>query len=48
MDLRDELEGLLRDGSEAGFFTVPVPVDADRAVLAMCQAVAQWYRPTAR
>ncbi|NGO13274.1 TetR/AcrR family transcriptional regulator [Streptomyces sp. HC44] len=47
--LRDELEGLLRDavcdGAEAGVFTVPVPVEAGRAVLAMCQAVAQWYRP---
>ncbi|WP_329213864.1 TetR/AcrR family transcriptional regulator [Streptomyces sp. NBC_01485] len=49
VDLRDELEGLVRDavrdGAEAGVFTVPVPVDAGRAVLAMCQAVAQWYRP---
>ncbi|MGW0824522.1 hypothetical protein [Streptomyces sp. NPDC002845] len=26
-------------------FTIPVPVEAGRAVLAMCQAVAQWYRP---
>jgi AcrR family transcriptional regulator len=47
--LRDELEGLLRetvlDGAESGVFTVPVPVEASRAVLAMCQAVAQWYRP---
>jgi hypothetical protein len=49
VQLRDELEGLLRDtvrdGAEAGVFTTPVPVDASRAVLAMCQAVAQWYRP---
>lgn len=47
--LRDELEELLRqavrDGAEAGVFTTPVPVEASRAVLAMCQAVAQWYRP---
>lgn len=47
--LRDELEGLLReavrDGAETGVFTTPVPVEASRAVLAMCQAVAQWYRP---
>ncbi|MGP4005756.1 TetR/AcrR family transcriptional regulator [Streptomyces sp. 4N124] len=47
--LRDELEGLLReavrDGVATGVFTTPVPVDAGRAVLAMCQAVAQWYRP---
>jgi AcrR family transcriptional regulator len=47
--LRDELEGLLRDtvhdGVKTGAFTTPVPVTASRAVLAMCQAVAQWYRP---
>ncbi|GAA5210907.1 TetR/AcrR family transcriptional regulator [Streptomyces thinghirensis] len=49
IELRDELESLLRDavrdGAEVGVFTTPVPVDASRAVLAMCQAVAQWYRP---
>ncbi|MFE2428527.1 TetR/AcrR family transcriptional regulator [Streptomyces sp. NPDC059373] len=47
--MRDELEHLVRDavrdGAEAGVFATPVPVEASRAVLAMCQAVAQWFRP---
>ncbi|MGW0824467.1 TetR/AcrR family transcriptional regulator [Streptomyces sp. NPDC002845] len=47
--LRDELEGLLRDtvreGADAGVFTIPVPVEASRAVLTMCQGIAHWYRP---
>jgi AcrR family transcriptional regulator len=46
---RDELEALMRhtvlEGVEAGDFTTPYPADAGRAVLVMCQAVAQWYRP---
>jgi AcrR family transcriptional regulator len=47
--LRDELEVLLRDtvtaGVRTGDFGTGYPAEAGRAVLAMCQAVAQWYRP---
>ncbi|MEH0420811.1 TetR/AcrR family transcriptional regulator [Streptomyces sp. B21-083] len=49
VSLRDELEGLLRnavlEGVDSGEFTIPVPVEASRAVLTMCQGIAHWYRP---
>ncbi|MYS87626.1 TetR/AcrR family transcriptional regulator [Embleya scabrispora] len=48
--MRDELEALMhdavRDGVALGEFTTPYPVDAGRAVITCCQAVANWYRPT--
>ncbi|WP_320774596.1 TetR/AcrR family transcriptional regulator [Streptomyces sp. CRN 30] len=47
--LRDYLEHMLLDTVEAGIargvFTTPIPADAVRAVLIMCQGVANWYRP---
>jgi AcrR family transcriptional regulator len=47
--LRDYLEHMLLDtvksGVAKGSFTTPLPVDASRAVLTMCQGVASWYRP---
>ncbi|GAA4994844.1 TetR/AcrR family transcriptional regulator [Yinghuangia aomiensis] len=50
--LRDELESMLLDtvhaGIKAGVFTTPIPVDASRAVLTMCQAIANWYDPDGR
>jgi Transcriptional regulator len=46
--LRDYLEHMLLDtvraGVRQGTFTTPIPADAVRAVLAMCQGVANWYR----
>ncbi|MFJ6212568.1 TetR family transcriptional regulator [Streptomyces sp. NPDC092296] len=33
------------DGCARGVFRTPHPADARRAVLAMCNAVSQWYRP---
>ncbi|NBM14720.1 TetR/AcrR family transcriptional regulator [Streptomyces sp. GC420] len=46
--LRDYLEHMLLDTVKAGIaqgsFTTPIPVDAVRAVLIMCQGVANWYR----
>ncbi|MGY3205638.1 TetR/AcrR family transcriptional regulator [Streptomyces sp. TE5632] len=46
--LRDYLEHMLLDSVEAGIaqgvFTTPIPADAVRAVLIMCQGVANWYR----
>ncbi|WP_432066229.1 TetR/AcrR family transcriptional regulator [Streptomyces sp. C10-9-1] len=32
-------------GSAQGVFLTPYPDDARRAVIAMCNAVSQWYRP---
>ncbi|MFI1927845.1 MULTISPECIES: TetR/AcrR family transcriptional regulator [unclassified Streptomyces] len=46
--LRDYLEHMLLDtvraGIAQGVFTTPIPADAVRAVLIMCQGVANWYR----
>jgi AcrR family transcriptional regulator len=33
------------EGAAAGLFRTPYPDDARRAVIAACNAVAQWYRP---
>ncbi|WP_217567217.1 TetR/AcrR family transcriptional regulator [Streptomyces sp. GbtcB7] len=47
--LRDYLEHMLLDtvraGIAEGLFTTPIPADASRAVLTMCQGVATWYHP---
>ena len=46
---RDELQQLFVDvliaGRRAGIFATPHPVECSRAILAMCQGVATWYRP---
>ncbi|MFJ9707231.1 TetR/AcrR family transcriptional regulator [Streptomyces sp. NPDC101234] len=46
---RTELSLMLRavvdDGITDGVFHTPYPVEAVRAVVSMCQAVAVWYRP---
>lgn len=46
--LRDYLEHMLLDTVEAGrargVFTTPIPADATRSVLVMCQGVANWFR----
>ncbi|WLQ37608.1 TetR/AcrR family transcriptional regulator [Streptomyces castrisilvae] len=46
--LRDYLEHMLLDTVEAGrargVFATPIPADAVRAVLIMCQGVANWFR----
>ncbi|MFI9833590.1 TetR/AcrR family transcriptional regulator [Streptomyces sp. NPDC051913] len=46
--LRDYLEHMLLDtvksGAAQGVFTTPIPADAVRGVLIMCQGVANWYR----
>ncbi|MFG2000528.1 TetR/AcrR family transcriptional regulator [Spirillospora sp. NPDC048911] len=50
VERRDALARLLReiieDGVARGVFTTPYPDEAQRAVLGMCNAVAQWYRPS--
>ncbi|MFJ4684051.1 TetR/AcrR family transcriptional regulator [Streptomyces sp. NPDC088789] len=35
-------------GVEQGIFLTPYPDDARRAVIAMCDAIADWYRPDGR
>jgi AcrR family transcriptional regulator len=46
---RDEqarlFDAVVFDGLERGVFTTPYPRDASRAIITMCTAVAQWYRP---
>ncbi|MEU8679415.1 TetR/AcrR family transcriptional regulator [Streptomyces sp. NPDC048560] len=46
--LRDYLQHMLLDTVEAGrargVFTTPIPADAVRSVLIMCQGVANWFR----
>lgn len=37
-------ETVVADGVRRGVFTTPYPVDAARAVVTMCTAVATWYR----
>ncbi|QFG22214.1 TetR/AcrR family transcriptional regulator [Actinomadura sp. WMMB 499] len=47
---RDALPGLLReiieDGVAGGLFATPYPDEAQRTILAMCNAIAQWYQPS--
>jgi hypothetical protein len=47
--MRDEYEALFTSAVTAalqdGSCQVPYPAEAVRAVLAMCSAVANWYRP---
>lgn len=38
-------EDVLTDGAKRGAFATPYPVDAARAIVTMCTAVAGWYRP---
>jgi len=42
------LEGILREGTEAGVFAVPDPRIASMAVIAMLTGVNTWYRPEGR
>ncbi|MFD7861918.1 TetR/AcrR family transcriptional regulator [Streptomyces sp. NPDC057682] len=37
--------GIVERGIAEGVFLTPYPDDARRAVIAMCNAIAQWYRP---
>jgi AcrR family transcriptional regulator len=47
---RDAVPRLLRevidDGVARGVFHTPYPDEAQRAILAMCNAIAQWYQPS--
>ncbi len=49
MSKRDQQKGMfdrvVLDGVERGVFTTPYPKEATMALVTMCTAVAQWYRP---
>jgi hypothetical protein len=36
---------VIERGAAEGVFLTPYPDDARRAVISMCNAIAQWYRP---
>lgn len=36
----------VEDGVDAGVFTTSAPLEASRAIVTMCTAVASWYRPS--
>jgi AcrR family transcriptional regulator len=38
-------DSVVLEGIERGVFVTPYPKDASRAIITMCTAVAQWYRP---
>ncbi|MCJ0905474.1 TetR/AcrR family transcriptional regulator [Rhodococcus sp. ARC_M6] len=40
-----QVDQIVLDGVESGVFAAEYPEDASRAVVTMCVAVAQWYRP---
>jgi AcrR family transcriptional regulator len=50
VEQRDAVPKLLRqvidDGVARGVFGTPYPDEAQRAILAMCNAIAQWYQPS--
>ncbi|WP_128376519.1 TetR/AcrR family transcriptional regulator [Streptomyces cavernae] len=50
VEQRDAVPRLLRqvidDGVARGVFGTPYPDEAQRAILAMCNAIAQWYQPS--
>ncbi|WP_405784972.1 TetR family transcriptional regulator [Streptomyces sp. NBC_01378] len=41
-----QFRDVVERGVQEGVFLTPYPDDARRAVIAMCNAVAQWYRPS--
>jgi AcrR family transcriptional regulator len=51
-EVRDRTEQLFRRilaaGTAAGTFSTPYPADAARAIVTMCSAVSNWYRPDGR
>ena len=40
-----QFQEIIAAGLEAGVFTTRYPEDARRAIIAMCNAIAQWWRP---
>jgi AcrR family transcriptional regulator len=44
--LPDALREIIDDGVARGVFATPYPDEAQRAILAMCNAIAQWYQPS--
>jgi AcrR family transcriptional regulator len=44
-DSSRQWQDIIEDGLAAGMFHTPYPDDARRAVIAMCNAISQWYDP---
>ena len=40
-----QFQEIIEAGVHAGLFHTPYPDDARRGIIAMCNAIAQWYRP---
>ena len=40
-----QFQEVIEAGVDAGLFHTPYPDDARRGIIAMCNAIAQWYRP---
>ena len=40
-----QFQEIIAAGLQAGVFATPYPDDARRAIIAMCNAIAQWWRP---
>jgi AcrR family transcriptional regulator len=40
-----QFQDIIAAGLEAGVFGTPYPDDARRGIIAMCNAIAQWWRP---
>ncbi len=43
-DVRELLDTVITDGVAAGVFKTPFPADARRTIVAMLNAIAEWYR----
>jgi AcrR family transcriptional regulator len=41
----DQFRQVIEDGRAVGEFVTPYPEDARRAIIAACNAIAQWYHP---
>jgi AcrR family transcriptional regulator len=40
-----QFQQAIQEGVDGGLFATPYPDDARRAVIAMCNAISQWWRP---
>ena len=45
-DMNSMFRGPIEAGTAAGTFRTPYPHEARRAIIAMCNAVGDWYRPS--
>ncbi|KUH87731.1 hypothetical protein AU186_03600 [Mycobacterium sp. GA-1999] len=45
---QDLFEQVIGDGIDSGVFKTPYPDDAHRAIIAMLNAIPEWYRPSGK